>query len=73
MLCVKVDVNENQESKEQRPHRQWKRKTYSSAAETLTFLQTYTEKREEAEEEKLNPLREMKDKKSSVLANFFKY
>ena len=32
----------------------------------LTFLQTYTEKREKAEEEKLNLLREMKDEKKRV-------
>jgi len=32
----------------------------------LTFLQTYTEKREKAEEEKSNHLREMKDEKKTV-------
>lgn len=36
----------------------------------LTFLQTYTEKREKAEEEKLNLLREMKDEKKQFFSQF---
>lgn len=57
------DDDENVLRKKLNPRRQRKRKSNSSAAEMLTFLQTYTEKREKAEEEKLNLLREMKDDK----------
>lgn len=60
------DDDENVLRKKLKPRRQRKRKSNSSAAEMLTFLQTYTEKREKAEEEKLNILREMKDEKKTV-------
>ena len=61
-----ADDDENVVRKKLKPRRQRKRKSNSSAAEMLTFLQTYTEKREKAEEEKLNLLREMKDEKKTV-------
>lgn len=62
--------DENVVRKELKPRRQRKRKSNSSAAEMLTFLQTYTEKREKAEEEKLNLLREMKDEKKQFFSQF---
>lgn len=65
-----VDDDENVVRKELKPRRQRKRKSNSSAAEMLTFLQTYTEKREKAEEEKLNLLREMKDEKKQFFSQF---
>ena len=40
-----------------------KRKSHSSAAEMLTFLQSYSEKREKLEEEKISLLREMQKEK----------
>ena len=61
-----ADDDENVVRKKLKPRRQRKRKSNSSATEMLTFLQTYTEKREKAEEEKLNLLREMKDEKKTV-------
>lgn len=67
------DDDENVVRKKLKPRRQRKRKSNSSAAEMLTFLQTYTEKREKAEEEKLNLLREMKDEKNSFSANFWRF
>ena len=48
-----TDDAENVVRKELKPGRQRKRKSNLSAAEMLTFLQTYTEKREKAEEENL--------------------
>ena len=69
-----ADNDENVVRKELKSRRQRKRKSNSSAAEMLTFLQTYTEKREKAEEEKLNLLREMKDeKKNNFSANFWRF
>ena len=58
--------------------RNWKiadstNKSLSSAAEMLTFLQTYTKEREKAEEKKLSFLGEMKDEKSNILANFSRH
>ena len=41
-----------------------KRKSHSSAAEMLTFLQSYSEKREIVEEEKISLLREMQKEKN---------
>ena len=64
------DDDENVVRKKLKPRRQRKRKSNSSAAEMLTFLQTYTEKREKAEEEKLNLLREMKDEKKQFFSQF---
>ena len=40
-----------------------KRKSHSSAVEMLTFLQSYSEKREKVEEEKISLLREMQKEK----------
>lgn len=40
-----------------------KRKSHSSAAEMLTFLQSYSEKREKVEEEKISLLRKMQKEK----------
>lgn len=40
-----------------------KRKSHSSAAEMLTILQSYSEKREKVEEEKISILREMQKAK----------
>ena len=40
-----------------------KRKSHSSAAEMLTFLQSYSEKREKVEEEKISLLRQMQKEK----------
>ena len=34
-------------------NRRWKRKSYSSAAEMLPFLQSHTERKKNAEEEKI--------------------
>lgn len=65
-----ADNDENVVRKELKSRRQRKRKSNSSAAEMLTFLQTYTEKREKAEEEKLNLLREMKDEKKQFFSQF---
>ena len=47
-----------------------KRKSHSSAAETFSFLHSYTEKTEKVEEEKLNLLREMKQEKKEFLSQF---
>lgn len=47
-----------------------KRKSHSSAAEMLSFLHSYTEKKEKVEEEKLNLLREMKQEKKEFLSQF---
>ena len=47
-----------------------KRKSHSSAAEMLSFLDSYTEKKEKVEEEKLNLLREMKQEKKEFLSQF---
>ena len=47
-----------------------KRKSHSSAAEMLSFLHSYTEKKEKVEEEKLNLLREMKQEKKEFLRQF---
>jgi len=44
-------------------NRQRKRKSHSSAAEMLAFLESYTAKKEKVEEEKLNLLGEMQQKK----------
>lgn len=57
--------------------RNWKiadstNKSLSSAAEMLTFLQTYTKEREKAEEKKLSFLGEMKDKKKQYFSQFLK-
>ena len=65
-----ADNDENVVRKELKSRRQWKRKSNSSAAEMLTFLQTYTEKGEKAEEEKLNLLRDMKDEKKQFFSQF---
>ena len=43
--------------------RKRKRKSHSSAAEMLTFLQSYSEKREKVEEEKISLLRQMQKEK----------
>jgi len=51
-------------------NRRRKRKNYSSAAEMLSFLQSYTEKKEKAEEEKLKLLREMQQKKDEFFSQF---
>ena len=64
------DDDENVVRKKLKPRRQRKRKSNSSAAEMLTFLQTNTKKREKAEEEKLNLLREMKDEKNQFFSQF---
>jgi len=45
-----------------------KRKSNSSAAEMLTFLQSYSEKREKVDEEKVSLLREMQQEKKNFLA-----
>jgi len=63
-----ADNDENVVRKELKSRRQRKRKSNSSAAEMLTFLQTYTEKGEKAEEEKLNLLREMKNEKKQFFS-----
>ena len=47
-----------------------KRKSHSSAAEMLSFLHSYTGKKEKVEEEKLNLLREMKQEKKEFLSQF---
>ena len=47
-----------------------KRKSHSSTAEMLSFLHSYSEKKEKVEEEKLNLLREMKQKKKEFLSRF---
>ena len=52
-------------------NRRRKRKSYSSAAEMLSFLQSYTEKKEKAEEEKIKLLREMQQKKMSFSVNLW--
>ena len=65
-----ADNDENVVRKELKSRRQRKRKSNSLAAEMLTLLQTYTEKREKAEEEKLNLLREMKDEKKQFFSQF---
>ena len=46
------------------------RKSHSSAAEMLSFLRSYTEKKEKVEEEKLSLLREMKQEKKEFLSQF---
>ena len=43
-----------------------KRKSHSSAAEMLTFLQSYSEKREKVEEEKISLLKEMQKEKKEL-------
>ena len=43
-----------------------KRKSHSSAAEMLTFLQSYSEKREKVEEEKISLQREMQKEKKEL-------
>ena len=43
--------------------RKRKGKSHSSAAEMLTFLQSYSEKREKVEEEKISLLRQMQKEK----------
>ena len=65
-----VNSNANEKRKNLKARGQRKRKSYSSAAEMLSFLQTYTEKREKAEEEKLNLLREIKDERKEQFGDF---
>ncbi|KAL9964801.1 hypothetical protein ACROYT_G028489 [Oculina patagonica] len=50
--------------------RKRKRKSYFSASEMLSFLHSYTEKKEKVEEEKLNLLREMKEEKKEFFSQF---
>ena len=52
-------------------NRRRKQKSYSSAAEMLSFLQSYTDWKEKAEEEKIKFLREMQQKKMTVSVNFW--
>ena len=52
-------------------NRRRKRKSYSSAAEMLSFLQSYTDRKDKAEEEKIKLLREMQQKKMSFSVNFW--
>ena len=47
-----------------------KRKSKSSAAEMLSFLQSYTERREKVDAEKLELLRSMKDEKKEFFVQF---
>ena len=65
-----VSSNASKKRKNLKAGRQLKRKSYSSASEMLTFLQAYTEKREKAEEEKLNLLREIKDERKELFSEF---
>ena len=65
-----VADDENVVRKNLKPRRRRKRKSNSSAPEMLTFLQTYTERREKAEKEKLNLLREMTNKKNEFFSQF---
>lgn len=44
-------------------NRSWKQKSYSSAAEMLGFLQSYTVREKKAEEQKIKLLREMQQKR----------
>ena len=59
-LTTEIADHENVVRNKLKPRRQWKWKSNLSATVILTFIQTYTEKREKAEEERLNLLREMK-------------
>ena len=51
-----------------RPER--KRKSHSSASEMLEFMNRYAEKREKAEEEKLNLMREMQNEKKMFFSQY---
>lgn len=64
------DSNDDSLVKNLNPRRKCKRKSYSSSAEMLKFLETYTEKREKAEEEKVQLLREMHEEKKQFFAQF---
>ena len=52
--------------------RQRKRKNYSSASEMLTFLEKYSEKREEAEEKKFELLNKIHEEKKEFFSEFLK-
>lgn len=54
-----------------RPKR--KRKSRSSAAEMIDFLNEYGDKREKVEEEKLNVLKEMQEEKKQFFSQLFSY
>ena len=54
--------------KGKRPTR--KRKSHSSAAEMLSFMQEYSAKREKVEEEKVKLMREMQEEKKNFFSQF---
>lgn len=51
-------------------NRRRKLKSYSSAAEMLSFLQSYTDRKDKAEEEKIKLLRKMQQKKDEFFSQF---
>ena len=55
-------------SKGKRPPR--KRKSYFSAAEMLTFMKEYSQKREKVEEEKVQLMREIKEDRKNFFTEF---
>ena len=60
-----------EESVQRLKNRCQKPKSNSSAAEMLSFLQSYTDRKDKAEEEKIKLLREMQQKKMTFSVNFW--
>ena len=70
MMIVMMTVTA-EESIQRLKNRRRKRKSYSSADEMLSFLQSYTDRKDKAEEEKIKLLREMQEKRMRFSVNFW--
>ena len=70
MMIVTMIVTA-EESVQRLKNRRRKRKSYSSADKMLSFLQSYTDRKDKAEEEKIKLLREMQQKKMRFSVNFW--
>ena len=64
--CSSQNVQQNKRLKR-------KRKSRSLASEMIEFLKDYSEKREKAEEEKVNILKAMHEEKKQFFSQFFTY
>ena len=69
MMIVTMTVTA-EEGVQRLKNRRRKRKSYSSADEMLSFLQSYTDRKDKAEEEKIKLLREMQQKKDEIFSQF---
>ena len=69
MMIVTMTVTA-EESVQRLKNRRRKRKSYSSADKMLSFLQSYTDRKDKADEEKIKLLSEMQQKKDEIFSQF---